>query len=75
VGVIYANLNGSFPPHQETEHLGMAQRTAAPEPLFTSVDAPVCAEPSSGDWKRPPREWFDAKAQFAIMFGERFAVV
>lgn len=27
------------------------------------------------DWKRPPREWFDAKAQFAIMFGERFAVV
>jgi putative transposase len=30
---------------------------------------------ASGDWKRPPREWFDAKAQFAIMFGERFAVV
>jgi putative transposase len=30
---------------------------------------------ASDDWKRPPREWFDAKAQFAIMFGERFAVV
>jgi len=30
---------------------------------------------ASGDWKRPPREWFEAKAQFAIMFGERFAGV
>ncbi len=27
------------------------------------------------DWKRPPREWFEAKAQFAVMFGEPFAVV
>ena len=25
------------------------------------------------DWKHPPREWFDAKPQFAIVFGERFA--
>ena len=24
------------------------------------------------DWKRPPREWFEAKTQFAIVFGERF---
>ena len=24
-------------------------------------------------WKRPPREWFEAKTQFAIVFGERFA--
>lgn len=30
---------------------------------------------ASDDWKRPPREWFEAKAQFAIMFGDRFAVV
>ena len=30
---------------------------------------------ANNDWKRPPREWFEAKAQFAIMFGERFAVV
>jgi putative transposase len=30
---------------------------------------------ANDDWKRPPREWFEAKAQFAIMFGERFAVV
>jgi len=24
------------------------------------------------DWKRPPREWFEAKTQFAVVFGERF---
>lgn len=24
------------------------------------------------DWKRPPREWTEAKTQFAILFGERF---
>lgn len=24
------------------------------------------------DWKMPPREWCEAKTQFAIMFGERF---
>lgn len=24
------------------------------------------------DWKRPPREWCEAKTQFAVMFGERF---
>ncbi len=30
---------------------------------------------ANDDWKRPPREWFEAKAHFAIMFGERFATV
>ncbi|WP_438270276.1 IS256 family transposase [Rhizobium mongolense] len=24
------------------------------------------------EWKRPPREWVEAKTQFAIVFGERF---
>jgi putative transposase len=24
------------------------------------------------EWKMPPREWSMAKAQFAVMFGERF---
>jgi putative transposase len=24
------------------------------------------------DWKRPPREWFEAKTQFAVVFGDRF---
>ena len=23
-------------------------------------------------WKRPPREWYEAKTQFAVVFGERF---
>ena len=27
---------------------------------------------AAGDWKRPPREWFEAKTQSAVMFGERF---
>ena len=25
------------------------------------------------DWKMPPREWTTAKAQMAVIFGERFA--
>ena len=25
-------------------------------------------------WKRPPQEWCEAKTQFAILFGDRFAV-
>jgi len=24
------------------------------------------------EWKRPPREWSEAKTQFAVIFGERF---
>jgi len=27
---------------------------------------------SEKEWKMPPREWAMAKAQFAVMFGERF---
>jgi putative transposase len=26
------------------------------------------------DWKRPPREWFEAKTQFAVILGDRFTV-
>ena len=29
----------------------------------------------AGEWKMPPREWCEAKTQFAIMFDERFVVV
>ena len=24
------------------------------------------------EWKRPPREWCEARTQFAVVFGERF---
>ncbi len=27
---------------------------------------------AAAEWKRPPREWFEAKTQFAVMFNERF---
>lgn len=27
------------------------------------------------DWNRPPREWFQAKTQFAVLYGERFVDV
>jgi len=27
---------------------------------------------AANDWKRSPREWFEARTQFAIVFGERF---
>ena len=27
---------------------------------------------AAADWKRPPREWFEVKTQFAVKFGERF---
>ena len=26
------------------------------------------------DWKRSPREWSEAKTQFAVLFGERFVI-
>ena len=29
---------------------------------------------ASKDWKMPPREWAAAKAQFAILFEDRFAI-
>lgn len=29
---------------------------------------------AADEWKRPPREWFEAKTQFAIIFGDRFTV-
>lgn len=29
---------------------------------------------ASNGWKRPPREWFMAKTQFAVLFGERFVI-
>ena len=27
------------------------------------------------EWKRPPREWTEAKTQFAVLFGDRFMVL
>ena len=32
----------------------------------------LCLNRAAGEWKRPPREWSEAKTQFAIMFNERF---
>jgi putative transposase len=29
---------------------------------------------AAADWKRPPREWSEAKTQFAVMFKERFVL-
>jgi len=29
---------------------------------------------TADEWKRPPREWFEAKTQFAVIFGERFVI-
>lgn len=29
---------------------------------------------AADQWKRPPREWFEAKTQFAVIFGERFVI-
>ena len=26
------------------------------------------------EWKRPPREWSEAKTQFAVIFGDRFVI-
>ena len=27
---------------------------------------------AAADWKRAPREWNEARVQFAVIFGERF---
>jgi transposase-like protein len=32
----------------------------------------LCLNRVAAEWKRPPREWSEAKTQFAIMFNERF---
>ena len=29
---------------------------------------------AAAEWKRPPREWAEAKTQFAVMFNERFVI-
>lgn len=29
---------------------------------------------AADEWKRPPREWGEAKSQFAVIFGERFVI-
>ena len=29
---------------------------------------------AADEWKRPPREWSEAKTQFAVIFGERFVI-
>lgn len=29
---------------------------------------------AAAEWKRPPREWVEAKTQFAVIFGERFVI-
>ena len=39
---------------------------AATKLLYLSLNRAVA------EWKRPPREWSEAKTQFAIMFNERF---
>ena len=41
---------------------------AAPKLLYLVLNQ------ASNGWKRPPREWFVAKTQFAVMFGERFVI-
>lgn len=29
---------------------------------------------AADEWKRPSREWGEAKSQFAVIFGERFVI-
>ena len=29
---------------------------------------------AAAEWKRPPREWTEAKTQFAVIFKERFSL-
>jgi putative transposase len=29
---------------------------------------------AADEWKRPPREWSEAKTQFAVIFGGRFVI-
>jgi len=42
---------------------------AATKPLYLVLNH------AAQSWKRPPREWIEAKTQFAIIFGERFVNV
>jgi hypothetical protein len=49
-----------------SRHIAASHRSAT-----KSADARRGAA-HGGEWKRPPREWFEAKTQFAVVFGERF---
>ena len=41
---------------------------AAMKPLYLLLNH------AADEWKRPPREWGEAKSQFAVIFGERFVI-
>jgi len=42
-------------------------------PVFAGVQMLyLILNQSEKEWKMPPREWNMAKAQFAVLFGERF---
>ncbi len=46
---------------------------------FPGDDAPMklpylVLNNAAQEWKRPPREWSEAKTHFAVIFGERFVI-
>ena len=46
---------------------------------FPNDDAPMkllylVLNQAAADWKRAPKEWIEAKTQFAVVFGERFVL-
>ena len=50
----------------ETRPSGFPSDDAAMKLLYLILNR------SEKEWEMPPREWTMAKAQFAVMFGERF---
>ena len=52
---------------------GTSRPKPAGNPLSQAAKSVLTNKASSEkEWKMPPREWAMAKAQFAVIFGERF---
>jgi hypothetical protein len=61
----------------EGKNLAIEYRFSKDRPHFPNDDAAMkllylVLNNAADEWKRPPREWFEAKTQFAVVFGERF---
>ena len=66
-----------LPRRGPTDHLHHERRAVRAWGHFPSDEAAtkllyLILNRSEKEWKMPPREWTMAKAQFAVIFGERF---
>ena len=67
----------AFGPSVAAEHLGTTNPLVAAAVFASVIEAAMkllflVLNRAEKEWRMPPREWAMAKAQFAVLFGERF---